>query len=148
MKKSTTKILTKITIKNRKPFYISSAGSGGGPGDYYDNVTYTGHKPLRYVNKKNECSNCHHEMPDQDVKNMKNKNNNNLENDDDELPSLEEIIKGDNQKKIENKIDDNGNFNINYVDNINNYYNNNDKGNENNNKIENSGAPPSFGEFI
>ena len=77
-----------------------------------------------------------------------NNNNNNLENDDDELPSLEEIIKGDNQKKIENKIDDNGNFNINYVDNINNYYNNNDKGNENNNKIENSGAPPSFGEFI
>ena len=80
--------------------------------------------------------------------NIKNNNNNNLENDDDELPSLEEIIKGDNQKKIENKIDDNGNFNINYVDNINNYYNNNDKGNENNNKIENSGAPPSFGEFI
>ena len=81
--------------------------------------------------------------------NMKNNNNNNnLENDDDELPSLEEIIKGDNQKKVENKIDDNGNFNINYVDNINNYYNNNDKGNENNNKIENSGAPPSFGEFI
>lgn len=77
-----------------------------------------------------------------------NNNNNNLENDDDELPSLEEIIKGDNQKKVENKIDDNGNFNINYVDNINNYYNNNDKGNENNNKIENSGAPPSFGEFI
>ena len=77
-----------------------------------------------------------------------NNNNNNLENDDDELPSLEEIIKGDNRKKIENKIDDNGNFNINYVDNINNYYNNNDKGNENNNKIENSGAPPSFGEFI
>ena len=80
--------------------------------------------------------------------NIKNNNNNNLENDDDELPSLEEIIKGDNQKKVENKIDDNGNFNINYVDNINNYYNNNDKGNENNNKIENSGAPPSFGEFI
>ena len=80
--------------------------------------------------------------------NIKNNNNNNLENDDDELPSLEEIIKGDNQKKIENIIDDNGNFNINYVDNINNYYNNNDKGNENNNKIENSGAPPSFGEFI
>ena len=80
--------------------------------------------------------------------NIKNNNNNNLENDEDELPSLEEIIKGDNQKKIENKIDDNGNFNINYVDNINNYYNNNDKGNENNNKIENSGAPPSFGEFI
>ena len=52
--------------------------------------------------------------------NIKNNNNNNLENDDDELPSLEEIIKGDNQKKIENKIDDNGNFNINYVDNINN----------------------------
>ena len=77
-----------------------------------------------------------------------NNNNNNLENDDDELPSLEEIIKGDNQKKVENKIDDKGNFNINYVDNINNYYNNNDKGNENNNKIENSGAPPSFGEFI
>ena len=80
--------------------------------------------------------------------NIKNNNNNNLENDDDELPSLEEIIKGDNQKKVENKIDDNGNFNINYVDNINNYYNNNNKGNENNNKIENSGAPPSFGEFI
>ena len=80
--------------------------------------------------------------------NIKNNNNNNLENDEDELPSLEEIIKGDNQKKVENKIDDNRNFNINYVDNINNYYNNNDKGNENNNKIENSGAPPSFGEFI
>ena len=80
--------------------------------------------------------------------NIKNNNNNNLENDDDELPSLEEIIKGDNQKKVENKIDDNGNFNINYVDNINDYYNNNDKGNENNNKIENSGAPPSFGDFI
>ena len=80
--------------------------------------------------------------------NIQKNNNNNLANDEDELPSLEEIIKGDKQHKIENKIDDNGNFNINYIDNVNDYYNNSDKKNENNNKTENSGAPPSFGEFI
>ena len=67
----------------------------------------------------------------------------------DELPSLEEIIKENNEN--ENKMNDNGYYNINYVENEN-YYNNNDEGNENNNEInndnENSGAPPSFGDFM
>ena len=73
-------------------------------------------------------------------------------NEEDELPSLEEIIKENNvNNENENKIINNGYYNINYVDDEN-YYNNNDKGNENNNEInndiENSGAPPSFGDFI
>jgi len=76
-------------------------------------------------------------------------NNTNLIKEEDDLPSLEEISKVDNQQKNENNIDGNGNYNINFVENINNYYNNNnDKENESNDKIENSGAPPSFGEII
>ena len=73
--------------------------------------------------------------------------NNNIRNEDNELPTLEEITKADN-KKINNKIDDNGNFNINYIDNENSYNNNEEKENENNNNIENSEAPPSMGEFF
>ena len=83
-----------------------------------------------------------------------NKENNLVSKDDkttevDELPSLEEIIKENNEN--ENKMNDNGYYNINYVENEN-YYNNNGEGNENNNEInndnENSGAPPSFGDFM
>jgi hypothetical protein len=84
------------------------------------------------------------------TENLQEKNNNtNLIKEEDDLPSLEEISKVDNQQKNENNIDGNGNYNINFVENINNYYNNNnDKENESNDKIENSGAPPSFGEII
>ena len=71
-----------------------------------------------------------------------------LKNEDNDLPTLEEII----EEKKQNEIMDNGYYNINYVENPN-YFNNNEKENENkndnqNNDNENSEAPPSFGEAM
>ena len=64
-------------IDNRKPFYISAAGGGGyGPSDYHYNVSYTGHKPLRNLNMKNECINCHNEVPGNAEQNNNAKNKN------------------------------------------------------------------------
>ena len=79
----------------------------------------------------------------------------------DELPSLEDIIK-DSNKNIElnenndnyenkNEIINNGYYNINYVDNNTNYSNNNinDKENiKNNDDNGNEDAPPSSGQFL
>ena len=104
--------------------------------------------PIDFYADENMNNNSNKNVNRKNINNNNNSNNNILTNEEEDLPSLEEIIKGNNQKIVSNKIDDNGNFNINYVDNINTYYNNNDKKNENNNKIENSEAPPSFGEFI
>ena len=72
----------KQVIENRKPFYISASSIGGGAGDYHDNVTYTGHKPLYYLNKKNECTSCHHEIPERENKIIQNKDQNPNNNDD------------------------------------------------------------------
>ena len=71
-----------------------------------------------------------------------------LKNEDNDLPTLEEII----EEKKQNEIMNNGYYNINYVENPN-YFNNNEKENENkndnqNNDNENSEAPPSFGEAM
>ena len=71
-----------------------------------------------------------------------------LKNEDNDLPTLEEII----EEKKQNEIINNGYYNINYVENPN-YFNNNEKENENkndnqNNDNENSEAPPSFGEAM
>ena len=76
-----------------------------------------------------------------------NSKDNNITNEEDELPSLEEIIKGkqENEKKLYN----NGYYNINYVDNEQYFNNNNEQGNEvNDNDADNSGAPPSSGQFV
>ena len=76
-----------------------------------------------------------------------NSKDNNITNEEDEVPSLEEIIKGkqENEKKLYN----NGYYNINYVDNEQYFNNNNEQGNEvNDNDADNSGAPPSSGQFV
>ena len=79
----------------------------------------------------------------------------------DELPSLEDIIKDSNKNipnyenndnnENKNEIINNGYYNINYVDNNTNYSNNNinDKENiKNNDDNGNEDAPPSSGQFL
>ena len=78
---------------------------------------------------------------------QQNLNTNDATNEEDELPSLEDIIKENKENEQKQKIDDNGFYNINYVDNENYFNNNNDKEKDDNNN-EDSGAPPSSGEFM
>ena len=60
-------------MDNKNSFYISAAGGRSSPGDYHDNVTYTGHKSLNNFNKKNQYMNCHYKLPEIDYENNVNK---------------------------------------------------------------------------
>ena len=87
-----------------------------------------------------------------EISNVNSSSNNITTNEEDDLPSLEEITKlriKNNENKNQNKNDNNEYYNINYVDNENCI---NDKNNNNyeNNYIDedNSGAPPSSGEMM
>ena len=89
------------TFDNRKPFYISGSTSisGGGLGQYHQNVTYTGHISKSHFSTINqyECSNCH------------NKYNNNLSQNNKETLFICEncankVNSGDKNKNKKNDI--------------------------------------------
>ena len=87
-----------------------------------------------------------------EISNTNDTANNNITNEEDDLPSLEEITNlriNNNENKNQNKIYNNGYYNINYIDNEN-YINEKNNNNYESNDIDedNSGAPPSSGEMM
>ena len=113
--------------ENKKPFYISGGGVGGGPGDYHDNVTYTGKIPLQNLNRKND------ELNNLNNKNIQNMNTNKKPNSN---PN-DELYLGKNSDRITNPsksaILNNKNYNNNLNSNYNNYATNYNSGNNNGN---------------
>ena len=106
-------------IDDRKPFYIASGPVGGGTGV---NTTYTGHRPLYLLNKKNECTQCHH-----DIQNRAINNDDNNDNLDESLNICDHCL-----SKLNAALNNNNDYNSNYNNGGNDY--NNNPNNNNNNK--------------
>ena len=77
--------------------------------------------------------------------NINNNINKNNSNEEDDLPSLEDIIQN-RENKEKNNINENGFYDINHIDNEN-YYNENNNNNYKENE-DDSGAPPTFGDMM
>ena len=98
-------------IDDRKPFYIASGPVGGGTGV---NTTYTGHRPLYLLNKKNECTQCHH-----DIQNRAINNDDNNDNLDESLNICDHCL-----SKLNAALNNNNDYNSNYNNGGNDYNNN------------------------
>ena len=118
------------TYENKKPFYISGGGVGGGAPDYHDNVTYTGKIPLQNLNRKND------ELNNLNNKNYQNMNTNKKPNSN---PN-DELYLGKNSDRITNPsksaILNNKNYNNNLNSNYNNLATNYNSGNNNGNSMK------------
>ena len=124
------------TYENKKPFYISGGGVGGGVGDYHDNVTYTGKIPLQNLNRKNdELNNLNRKNDELNNLNNNNYQNMNLNKKPNSNPN-DEIYLAKNNDRITNPsrsaILNNKNNNNNLYSNYNNLATNYNSGNNNN----------------